>query len=146
MLDYPMHRQLWEYNKALNRFYRENPCLWELDQSWEGFAWIDANDSEQSVVSFLRRAKDPQDFLVVVVNFTPVVREPYRIGVPEPGTYIEVFNSDDPAWGGSGQANAVPVQAEDLPWHDQPCSLELKLPPLAAVFLRRDASTEKREG
>ena len=132
-----MHRKMWEYNKALNHFYKENPSLWELDQSWSGFSWIDANDSEQSVLSFLRRAKNPDDFLVVVVNFTPVVREPYRVGVPEGGMYVEVFNSDHPAWGGSGQANEKPIEAEELPWHDQGYSLELKLPPLATIFLRR---------
>ncbi len=137
LLDYPMHRKMWEYNKALNHFYKENPSLWELDQSWSGFSWIDANDSEQSVLSFLRRAKNPDDFLVVVVNFTPVVREPYRVGVPEGGMYVEVFNSDHPAWGGSGQANEKPIEAEELPWHDQGYSLELKLPPLATIFLRR---------
>ena len=137
LLDYPMHRQMWEYNKALNHFYKENASLWELDQSWSGFSWIDANDSEQSVLSFLRRAQDPEDFLVVVTNFTPVVREFYRVGVPEAGSYVEVFNSDNPAWGGSGQANEQPLEAEEQTWHDQRYSLELKLPPLATIFLRR---------
>jgi 1,4-alpha-glucan branching enzyme len=139
-----MHRQMWEYNKALNRFYRENPSLWELDQSWSGFSWIDANDSEQSVLSFLRRGKDPADFLVVVINFTPVVREHYRIGVPEPGMYGEVFNSDDLKWGGSGQANEGQIETEQEPWHNQEYSFELRLPPLAAIFLRRVEETERK--
>lgn len=137
LLDYPMHRQMRDYNKELNHFYRENPSLWELDQSWDGFSWIDANDSEQSVLSFLRRGQDPKDFLVVVVNFTPVVREPYRIGVPEAGKYREVFNSDDPAWGGSGQKNQASLLTDEVRWHDQPYSLEIKLPPLATIFLRK---------
>jgi len=144
LLEYPMHRQMWEYNKALNRFYRENPSLWELDQSWSGFSWIDANDSEQSVLSFLRRGKDPADFLVVVINFTPVVREHYRIGVPEPGMYGEVFNSDDLKWGGSGQANEGQIETEQEPWHNQEYSFELRLPPLAAIFLRTVEETERK--
>ncbi|HBG02397.1 MAG TPA: 1,4-alpha-glucan branching enzyme, partial [Firmicutes bacterium] len=107
-----------------------------------GFSWIDANDSEQSVLSFIRRGKDATDFLLVVVNFTPVVREAYRIGVPEPGAYVEVFNSDDPKWGGSGQANEGPIEAEPEPWHNREHSLELRLPPLATIFLRKVQDTE----
>ncbi|MFY9196733.1 MAG: 1,4-alpha-glucan branching protein GlgB, partial [Bacillota bacterium] len=136
LLNYPMHQKLWEYNKALNKFYLENPCLWELDHSWEGFQWIDANDSEQSVLTFLRRGKDPNDYLIIVANFTPILREPYRIGVPKMTTYKEVFNSDDTRWGGSGQTNDAVLQAENTPWHNQPYSLELKLPPLGVVFLK----------
>lgn len=146
LLDYPLHRQLWEYNKALNHFYQENPALWELDFSWEGFEWIDANDSEQSVLSFVRKGQNPDDFLVVVVNFTPVVREHYRIGVPKLGSYLEVFNSDDPRWGGSGQANQGKLQAQGQPWHIQKYSLELRLPPLATIFLRKVEDVEKGQG
>ena len=146
LLDYPMHRQMWEYCKALNHFYTENSSLWELDQSWSGFSWIDANDSEQSVLSFIRRGKDATDFLLVVVNFTPVVREAYRIGVPESGAYVEVFNSDDPKWGGSGQANEGHIEAEPEPWHNREHSLELRLPPLATIFLRKAQNTKSCEG
>ncbi|NMB00271.1 MAG: 1,4-alpha-glucan branching protein GlgB [Firmicutes bacterium] len=135
LLDYPMHRKLWEYNKALNQFYKEQPALWELDHSWDGFEWIDANDSEQSVLSFIRRAKDPQDFIIVVVNFAPIVRENYRIGVPEPGSYVEIFNSDDERWGGGGQTSNNELKSAELTWHGKGYSLEIKLPPLAAVFL-----------
>lgn len=137
LLDYPMHRQMLEYNKALNRFYKENPSLWQLDQSWEGFAWIDANDSEQSVLSFVRKGLKPTDFLIVVVNFTPVARDPYRIGVPKGGVYQEVFNSDEAKWGGSGQANHTAIEAEKRVWHGQEYSLELRLPPLGTIFLRK---------
>ncbi|NLJ80674.1 MAG: 1,4-alpha-glucan branching protein GlgB [Firmicutes bacterium] len=137
LLDYPFHRKLWDYNKALNHFYRANPALWEQDFCWKGFEWIDPHDHEQSVVSFLRKGEKENEFLVVIVNFTPVVREPYRLGVPKLGVYQEVFNSDLTQWGGSGQANPPKLAAEKKPWHSQPYSLELKLPPLAAVFLRR---------
>lgn len=137
LLDYPMHNMLWEYNKALNHFYRANRSLWELDQSWDGFHWIDANDNEQSVLAFLRRARNPSDFLLVVVNFTPVLRQSYRIGVPEPGFYQEEFSSDAESWGGSGQVNCRPLEAQALPWHSEAYSLEVKLPPLGTIFLRK---------
>ena len=137
LLDCPLHKKLWDYSRALNRFYRKSPCLWELDHTQEGFSWIDAQDSQQSVLTFLRRGKTPKDYLIIIANFTPVVRQPYRIGVPERGAYKEVFNSDDKVWGGSGQTNSGIVHAEPLPRHNQRYSLELKLPPLAVVFLRR---------
>ena len=134
LLDYPMHRQLYEYNKALHYFYRSRPALWEQDYSWEGFEWIDPHDHEQSVISFLRKGRDPNEFLVIVVNFTPVVRENYKVGVPVFGVYNEVFNSDHIQWGGSGQGNVLPIAAVELPWHSQSFSMEITLPPLAAVF------------
>ncbi|HHT72189.1 MAG TPA: 1,4-alpha-glucan branching protein GlgB [Firmicutes bacterium] len=136
LLDYPMHKSLWEYTKALNWFYRNSPALWEQDHSWEGFEWIDPNDNEQSVIAFARLGKSTDDLLVVVVNFTPVVRHGYRIGVPALGTYREVFNSDREEWGGSGVTNPGLIGAEDIPWHQEGQSIALTLPPLAAVFFR----------
>ncbi len=134
LLDEPMHRQLWEYTRALNRFYREHPALYQVDTHWEGFQWIDFNDVEQSVLVFERRAADPSDFLVVACNFTPVPRLGYRIGLPQPGTYVEVFNSDWPQFGGSGVANGV-VRTEPIRWHIYDQSAPVDLPPLAVVFL-----------
>ena len=107
-----------------------------MDFSWAGFQWIDANDSEQSVLTFLRREKDPNDYLIIRANFTPILREPYRIGVPKMTTYKEVFNCDDRRWAGTGQTNDAVPQAANTPWHNQPYSLELKLPPLEVVFLK----------
>ncbi len=136
LLDYPMHHQLHEYNKALNHFYRSQPALWEQDHSWEGFEWIDPHDHEQSVISFLRKGRDPNEFLVIVTNFTPVVRQDYRVGVPVFGIYKEVFNSDYTEWGGSGQGNILSIEAEEVPWHSQEFSITITLPPLAAVFFK----------
>lgn len=144
LLDYPMHKSLWEYNKALNWFYRANPTLWEQDHSWEGFEWIDPNDYEQSVVSFIRKGKDPHELLVVVVNFTPVVRYNYRLGVPIKGIYKEVFNSDYKEWGGSGVANLGVFGSEDTPWHNQEQSIAITLPPLAAVYFRLEKVLAER--
>ena len=140
LLDYPMHRKLREYVKALNKFYKENPCLWELDHRPEGFGWIDGSDHEQSVLVFQRRGSYPKDFLIQALNFTPVVRESYRIGVPEPGCYKEVFNSDEARWGGSGQMNTDVYLTQPVAWHNHHQSLDLRLPPLGAVFLRHVGS------
>ncbi len=123
----------------LNRLYRSLPALHQLDSSAEGFEWIDCVDVENSVVSFLRRPRDGNEFVIVVCNFTPVVRPGYRIGVPEPGTYHEILNTDAEQYGGSGVGNPGPVEASAVEQHGRPASVELKLPPLATIMLvRRD--------
>ncbi|ABG03292.1 1,4-alpha-glucan branching enzyme [Rubrobacter xylanophilus DSM 9941] len=119
----------------LNALYRATPALHQVDFEPEGFEWVEGGDAEQSVVSFLRRARNPEDFVLVVSNFTPVVRHGYRVGVPASGPYAEVLNTDDPRYGGSGVANGE-LEAEEVPWHGRPFSLRLTLPPLATVFLR----------
>ena len=94
LLDHDFHRKLQAYVKALNKLYVEQPALHQVDFSWEGFQWIDFHDVDNGIVSFVRRAKDPNDFMVVLANFTPVPREGYRVGVPAPGFYRELLNSD----------------------------------------------------
>jgi 1,4-alpha-glucan branching enzyme len=136
LLEYELHGMLHDYVRDLNHFYRREPSLWQIDYGWQGFEWIDPHDYQQSVITFMRKGEDADDFLVVVANFTPEVRYDYRIGVPRPGTYSEVFNSDAAAYGGSGQENADELWAEPQGWHNQPCSLALKLPPLAVIYLR----------
>ncbi len=136
LLDYPLHARLHQYVKDLNHLYLGQKCLWQQDFDWQGFEWIDPHDSSQSVVSFIRRGKDEDDFIIVICNFTPVVRYDYRIGVPLAGSYREIWNSDEEKYGGSGQVNSPRLFSEDIPWHNQPHSLLLKLPPLAAVYLR----------
>ena len=115
----------------------------ENDDDWDGFSWLDCQDYEHSVISFLRRDRQGEAVLVVC-NFTPVVRDGYRIGVPAPGEYQEVFNTDAGCFGGSGQGNGV-VQSEPIPWHSQECSVVLRLPPLATVYLRLHAVKEEQE-
>lgn len=136
LLAYDSHRQLQRLVQDLNRVYRSEPALYEVDFSWEGFEWIDFHDSEQSIVSFIRKAQDPDDFIVAAFNFTPVPREGYRIGVPRPGYYREIFNSDAAIYGGANVGNAGGVPAEELPWQGRPCSVLLTLPPLGAVYLK----------
>jgi 1,4-alpha-glucan branching enzyme len=132
----PYHRGLQRLVADLNRVYRAEPALHQVDFEPAGFSWIDCNDWEQSIVSFLRRARDPGDFVVAACNFTPVPRHGYRVGVPAPGTYREILNTDAQLYGGSGLGNGGWAQAEPVPWQGQPCSVVLTLAPLATLLLK----------
>ena len=134
LLDYDMHAKLHQYVRELNFFYRQEPAFWQADYDLQGFQWIDCSDYNNSIVSFFRRDKRGS-IIVVVCNFTPVVHENYRIGVPEPGKYRELFNSDGEQYGGSGQSNTALLAAEVLAWHNQACSITIKIPPLAVIYL-----------
>ncbi len=139
LLDEPLHAGVQSLIRGLNALYKDTPALYEVDFEPAGFEWIEGGDKANSVVSFLRRPSEmrEEDYAVVVCNFTPVVREDYRIGVPSPGTYIEALNTDDEVYGGSGVNNGGPIEAEEVPSHGQPYSLSLRLPPLATMILRR---------
>jgi 1,4-alpha-glucan branching enzyme len=136
LLEYDRHRGLQRYVADLNRLYATQPALHQVDYDWTGFQWIDLHDSEQSTVTYFRRAKDPSDIVVCALNLTPVPREGYRMGVPTGGYYQELLNSDSEAYGGSNMGNGGGVQAEEMPWHGQPFSVLVTLPPLAVVFLK----------
>ena len=136
LLDYPPHSSLKRWVEDLNRFYREQPALYELDFDSAGFEWIDCNDVEHSVVSLIRKGRSPDDLLVVVCNFTPVTHSNYRIGVPQPELWRELLNSDAREYGGSGQGNLGGVEAAPIPLHGRPYSLTITLPPLAIVFFK----------
>jgi len=142
LLQWEPHAGLQRYVRDLNRLYRAQPALHQVDFEPAGFEWLDFADASASVISYLRRARDPSDFVVVVLNFTPVVRTNYRIGVPAPGYYRELLNSDAAVYGGSNVGNAGGVWAEAVPWHGRPFSLNLTLPPLAVLILKcvRDAA------
>lgn len=135
LLSFEMHEKTLRYVKELNNFYGKEHSLFDMDHEPEGFQWIDPHDYSQSVLTFIRRARNGK-FLVVACNFTPMVRYDYRIGVPQAGPYLEIFNSDRVEYGGSGQANNVILTANDQGWHNQPSSLQLKLPPLGIVLLK----------
>jgi 1,4-alpha-glucan branching enzyme len=139
--DDPRHGQLRESLRTLNRLYHRERALFEEDYSWEGFQWIDLHDYERSILGYARRAPSTGETILVVLNFTPVVRHGYRLGVPEPGLYEEIFNSDAADFGGSNVVND-PRPSADVPWHGQPHSIEFMLPPLGAVFLKRVRSGE----
>jgi len=134
VLDYNYHHGVQQLVKDLNKLYHSLPALHHFEFEWQGFQWVDCHDAQQSILTFLRKSVD--DFVVVVVNFTPVVRHHYRIGVPIAGEYQEIFNSDSMYYGGSNVGNGGQLTAQPLAWMNQPCSLELTLPPLAAIILR----------
>jgi 1,4-alpha-glucan branching enzyme len=122
----------------LNRFHAGEKALDELDFDPAGFEWIDANDGDRSVLSFLRKAKTTDDLILVVCNFTPVPRKNYRVGVPRAGRWRELLNSDAYEHGGAGYGNLGGVEAAPVPSHGRPHSLNLTLPPLAAIFLKSE--------
>ncbi len=132
----PFHLGLQRLVRDLNGVYRRERALHEVDFEPAGFEWVDCNDWQSSVVAFLRRGRDPGDAVLVVSNFTPVVRSDYRVGVPRPGRWRELVNTDADAYGGSGQGNAGNVWAEPKAWHGRPHSLLLTLPPLSSVILK----------
>ncbi|HEV8614974.1 MAG TPA: 1,4-alpha-glucan branching protein GlgB [Methylomirabilota bacterium] len=132
----PFHRGVQRLVRDLNHLYRAEPALHEQDCDPAGFQWIDCCDAEQSVVSFLRRARDPDDFVLVACNFTPVPRHGYRVGVPRPGFYRELLNTDATTYGGSDVGNQGGIPSEPVPWQGQPHSLIVTLPPLAVLFLK----------
>lgn len=136
LLNYPTHTQLQQWVRDLNGLYKEQPALYQQDFEPAGFEWIEANDADQSVFTYIRYAHDRSDFVVVACNFTPVVRENYRVGVPEPGYYRELLNSDAEMYGGSNVGNAGGRHTEYWRWHDYDHSLNLTLPPLAILILK----------
>ncbi len=141
LLTNPLHRGIQKLIRDLNRIYRETPALHEVDFSADGFEWIDWDDRDNSVFSWLRRARDG-DFVVCVTNFTPVIRYDYRIGVPDGRCYKELLNTDAEQYGGSGNGNSAFVQSESVESHGRAASLRMTLPPLATVILRPTATVD----
>ena len=141
LLDYESHRQLRDFTRALNIFYKRKAALWEVEDSWEGFRWISGDDNANSVVAFRRIDKKGKE-LLCVCNFTPVTRTPYCIGAPAEGTYKVVFSTDDKKYGGAGACRKKTYQTREKPMHGLPCSLELTLPGSSVMYLEK---TEPKE-
>jgi 1,4-alpha-glucan branching enzyme len=137
-VQYPFHRGIQLWVKDLNRLYRSEEALYELDFSFEGFEWIDFRDSQDSIISFLRKSKYTNDIILVICNFTPVPRLKYNVGVPRGGFWKEVLNSDSHFYGGSGQGNSGGLEANPLSSHGRPYSLSLTLPPLSVLFFKNE--------
>ena len=142
LLDYPAHRQMQAYVKALNHFYLATPQLWEQDTDWRGFEWISHEDNRNNIIAFRRVAKDGSD-IVVVVNFSPEEQQEYRIGVPITGTYEEIFTSDKTEFGGSGMTNGK-LKTENKPMHGQEQSIVLKIPRFGVLFFKGKARAKRR--
>jgi 1,4-alpha-glucan branching enzyme len=136
LLDEPFHAGLKRWVRDLNTLYRGHPLLHELDSNRAGFEWVDCKDSQRSIISFLRHGRNPNDQLLFVCNFTPVVRENYRVGVPLDCYWKEILNSDAALYGGSGQGNFGGLPAAPLPIHGRPFSLNMTLPPLGIVVFQ----------
>jgi len=132
----PYHRGLQRFVQDLNRLYRAEPALWERDYDFDGFFWIDCSDHDHSVLSYIRRNQDQSSLLLVVLNLTPVARHGYRIGLPLPGFWREVLNSDSAYYGGSNLGNLGGLQAEPVPMHNQLYSAQFLLPPLSVVVFK----------
>ncbi len=136
LLGQPLHEQLARLVGTLNHLYKTEPALHRGDARSDGFEWIDGSNTKASVLTFLRRGDDEHDVIVAAFNFTPVPRSQYRIGVPHPGRWREVLNSDAREVGGSGQGNLGHVESRPIPWNGRRHSVTVNLPPLAAVFFK----------
>jgi 1,4-alpha-glucan branching enzyme len=138
LMQFDAHQGIKKFFTDLNHLYRSEPALYEQDFTQEGFEWIDCNDNRHSVVSFIRRSKDPNEFLVAVCNFTPQPHSHYRVGVPVAGFYTELFNSDAREYGGSNMGNLGGKWTDEWWFHNKSFSLDLCLPPLGVLILKLD--------
>lgn len=138
LLEYDHHQKMLDFVKELNHIYLDNGALWQKDFDGFGFEWIDADDRDRSIYSFIRRGNTKEDTLVVVCNFTPNVIEDFRVAVPFEGTWKEILNSDDTKFGGSGVVNTVPAKSEKILCNDREDSIGLRLPPLSVVILKSE--------
>jgi 1,4-alpha-glucan branching enzyme len=138
VLEYPVHQGLQSWVRDLNSLYRSEPAMHQIDFDYAGFEWIDCQDSQASVVAFLRHGRRPEDTLVFVCNFTPVPRHNYRIGLPAGGHWREVLNSDATLYGGSGQGNLGGETAAPVPCHGRPYLLNITVPPLGMTIFKRE--------
>ncbi|MGP3779149.1 1,4-alpha-glucan branching protein GlgB [Halanaerobium saccharolyticum] len=145
LLDYEKHQLTQDFMQELNQVYRKEKALWELDHEHAGFRWIEADDYEQSVISFIRNSENEAQQLVIILNFTPVPRDKYRIGVPGPGEYELLLNSDQKVFGGSDYETAARVKTEEIPYHGFDHSISINLPPLAGIYLKYKQPTKKKE-
>lgn len=145
LLDYPLHSAMKEYTASLNHFYKKEKALFELDHDKDGFEWIDPHNSEQSIICFMRNSKAEKEKLVIVCNFTPVIHYDYKIGVPYPGTYEEIFNSDAADFGGSDQLNSKEHFSFPEPWHSRAQHIRIKVPPYAVCVFKEKKSDRSKE-
>ena len=143
LTEYDAHRDQQVFVGELNKFYKKNPALWQRGYESSGFEWIDADNSDQSIISFIRRGDDPKDDLVILINFDVNAHENFRLGVPEWGVYAEKFNSDAAEFGGSGVLNEGRLRCEDVAWNGREQSVVLRIPPLAGIVLKKVANQAK---
>jgi 1,4-alpha-glucan branching enzyme len=138
LLEKPEHAGVQSLVRDLNRMYRDEPALWEVDSDPSGFWWLEPNDADNNVMAFARASRDGERVLLFVANLSPVPRHGYRLGLPKPCRWKEAINTDSTYYGGSDVGNLGGLEPEPIPWHDQPFSAEVTLPPLAAIWLVPD--------
>lgn len=141
--NYDTHRKQQLFVRELNHFYNDNPALWECGYEPSGFDWIDADNADQSIISFIRRSENPQEELVILINFDVNAREDFRLGVPEWGVWEELFNSDDEQFGGSGVINKGKIKCQDEPWNGREQSVVVRVPPLGGMILKRTGTLRR---
>ena len=134
LLEYPDHRELQVLVRDLNRIYRDEPALWEADTDPAGFRWLEADDADSNMIAFMRIAPSTGRRVICVCNFSPVLRSRYRVGVPAPGFYREILNTDASAYGGTNVGNMGGVEAAAIPWHGFAHSIAIEMPPLAVIW------------
>ncbi|WP_249777603.1 1,4-alpha-glucan branching protein GlgB [Paenalkalicoccus suaedae] len=137
LLKYPLHDAMKTYVKELNHFYKDSPALYVYDHDPKGFEWIDPDNKDQSIVAFMRKGETDQDTLIILCNFTPNVYYDYKVGVPSPGTYQEIFNSDTDRFGGSHQLNSDEHFSFPQKWHGLDQHIKIKVPPFALTVLQK---------
>ncbi|MFF2449175.1 1,4-alpha-glucan branching protein GlgB [Neobacillus sp. NPDC058068] len=146
LMEYGMHENLNAYVKVLIKLYKRSKALYELDHLQDGFEWIDANNSNQSIFSFIRKGKKEADSLIIICNFTAISYPVYRIGVPKSGEYREIFTSDQEEYGGTGLINKKTILAMEEPFHGQPYSINLTIPPFGFQIIRPVNKRKERKG
>jgi 1,4-alpha-glucan branching enzyme len=137
LLEYPLHSGMQRWVSDLNRVYKENPALYELDCNPQGFSWIDCQDHDQCILAYSRQSHATPETIVVACNFTPVPRHNYRVGVPSHGFYRELLNSDASDYGGSGLGNQGGLHSDEWQHHGQPYSIAITMPPLSIVVFKQ---------
>ena len=143
LLDYPAHKAMQDYYRAINKFYTSHPAFYSVDCSWDGFKWLNVNDHERSTIAFMRMAPKENSYIICVSNFTPVKYENFVIGLPEKGQLRECLNSDDTAFGGSGVKNEAVINSENTGFWELPYSAKILVPPMSTVYF--EFTAEKGE-
>ncbi|MBC2725237.1 1,4-alpha-glucan branching protein GlgB [Desulfosporosinus sp.] len=146
LLDYEMHRNHQTFVRDLNKLYINEKALWENDQDWSGFEWIDVQNHEQSILIFCRKTRNTEDFLIILINFQTNCYENFRLGVPKQGNYQELFNSDQEIYGGNNYTNQSLLKAEKVSWHGQGFSIIIKVAPLGFIVLKPISNSQELEG
>ena len=142
LLEYPIHAGMQKYVRELGRLYASTAALWKVDDSWDGFSWLNVDDSDHSSVAFMRMSA--RSAIVCAVNFTPVRNDEFVIGLPRPGVLKELINSDDQQYGGSGVLNKPEIESENEPFLEHPCSAKICLPPMSCVWFRFTPTSQKK--